>query len=81
MAMLLNDTQEKSDLQQKVTAELREKSTRKPSIEGDSKLLSFRDTDDPDYSRRIKNNSLNFWISAILAAIIVASVVVIVVKQ
>lgn len=74
MSIIYNDTEEKSDLQRRIAAELQEKKASKPANEG-VKLASFKDTDEPDYSSHFTRSNATFWVGAAIAVIIVGVVV------
>ena len=69
MSIIYNDTQEKSELQRKITAELRAKQEAASSNEVKQSLTSF---DDPDYSREIKLSKTTIWVIILVAAAMLA---------
>lgn len=69
MSIIYNDTQEKSELQRKITAELRAKQEAASSNEAKQSLISF---DDPDYSREIKLSKTTIWVIILAVAALLA---------
>lgn len=68
MSIIYNDTQEKSELQRKILAELREKQTTTSLTEGAS-VTTFDDASNPDYHHEPMAKS-TMWILILIAAVI-----------
>lgn len=69
MSIIYNDTQEKSELQRQIMAELREKQAAKPLNEAGQSLTSF---DEPDYSREVSMSPATRWVIIIIAMAVLA---------
>lgn len=70
MSIIYNDTNERSDLQRKIAAELREKQASKPLVDG-AKLSgdnAVNEFDDPEYTRDFRATSTTgLWVIAVIA--------------
>ena len=71
MSIIYNDTQEKSELQRQIMAELREKQASKPLNEAGQSLTSF---DEPDYSREVSMSPATRWVIILIAMAVLAVV-------
>lgn len=71
MSIIYNDTQEKSELQRQIMAELREKQAAKPLNEAGQSLTSF---DEPDYSREVSMSPATRWVIILIAMAVLAVV-------
>lgn len=76
MSIIYNDTQEKSELQRQIMAELREKQAAKPLNEAGRSLTSF---DEPDYSREVSMSPATRWVIILIAMAVLAVVLFVIV--
>ena len=76
MSIIYNDTQEKTELQRRIVAELREKQAATPLNEAGQSLRSF---DEPDYSREVSMSPATRWVIILLAMVALAVVLFMVV--
>lgn len=80
MSIIYNDTQEKSDLQRRISAELREKRAGRP-LNGGAKIDSqFDDLGDADYVKDLKPTTTLAWAWVIIAIAVVALLIFIAVN-
>ena len=77
MSIIYNDTQEKTELQRRIMAELREKQAAKPLNEAGQSLTSF---DEPDYSREVSISPAARWVIILIVMVVVAVVLFIAVR-
>ena len=75
MSIIYNDTQEKSELQRRIQAELRQKQLAKPLDEGSTSLSSFDDTADADYTRDFRRSPLPGWLWGVMIIAFVVGIV------
>lgn len=76
MSIIYNDTQEKTELQRRIVAELREKQAATPLNEAGQSLSSF---DEPDYSREVSMSPATRWVIILIAMAVLAVVLFMVV--
>lgn len=77
MSIIVNNTQEKSELQARITAELREKRDRKSSVGGKAVKPKLVDNDlsDSQYESDLKNTTSIAWMWAlVIVGLLAASV-------
>lgn len=82
MAMIFNNTEKKSELQKRISRDMNSSSSKKASRKSVAlkEPISLKDSGEPDYSGDIKHSNFNFWISAIIACVIVSVVVVMMIR-
>lgn len=76
MSIIYNDTAEKSELQRRVMADLREKQTSKPLNEGTKKLTEFDDLGNPAYTDGLHHTGSLRWLAvAVVLALLIGLMV------
>lgn len=75
MSIIYNDTQEKSELQKRITAELSEKQNRSSKVEGDP--YQHKDTYTPgdEYQKDLEPANMTAWVWIIIVAIAVGLII------
>lgn len=75
MSIIYNDTQEKSELQKRITAELREKQNRSGKVEGSS--YQHKDTFTPgdEYQKDLEPANMTAWVWIIIVVIAVGLII------
>jgi hypothetical protein len=78
MAIIFHNTAEKSELQQRITAELREKQARKSKTDGQFETPKY-DSEASEYLKNTKQTTSLAWAWALIAAALVGIIIVIVI--
>ncbi len=80
MAIILNgqDLEQQSELQKRVTAELREKQSRNQLVGGDVNTPTY-DSDDSEYMKDLKRTTSLAWVWALIGAIVFGGIIAIMV--
>lgn len=82
MSIVYNNTEEKSELQQRIMADLREKQNRQSSDEGKpSQLTKFDDLSNPAYTEGLHQTGSLRWLGAVVAIVALIGLLVLMFKM
>ena len=79
MSIILNNQEQQSDLQKRITAELREKQLKKSLVDSDAIPPSDQDPEDSVYMKDMKKTTSLAWVWVVILIAALAAIVALVI--